>query len=39
MFTQYISRIMDFEREVDQMVYEVYGLTNEEIRAVEAEVK
>lgn len=33
------ARIKELEREIDQMVYELYGLTEEEIRIVEGEGK
>jgi len=32
-----IRQIVALEREIDQMVYQLYGLTEEEIRIVEGE--
>ena len=31
------TQVKEYERQIDQMVYELYGLTEEEIRIVEEE--
>jgi adenine-specific DNA-methyltransferase len=33
------AQVKEYERQIDQMVYELYGLTEEEIRIVEGETK
>lgn len=33
------AKVKELERQIDQMVYELYGLTPEEIAAVEGEAK
>ncbi|MFO7985529.1 MAG: hypothetical protein R6U38_06660 [Desulfatiglandaceae bacterium] len=33
------AQVKEYEKQIDQMVYGLYGLTNEEIRIVEGEAK
>lgn len=33
------AKVKEFEREIDEMVYELYGLTEDEIAVVEGSVK
>ncbi len=33
------ARVKELEREIDQLVYQLYGLTEDEIRIVEGEAK
>ena len=33
------AQVKEYERQIDRMVYELYGLTNEEIKIVEGETK
>ena len=33
--TQKIAKVKEYERRIDQMVYKLYGLTEEEIKIVE----
>ena len=33
------AQVKEYEKQIDRMVYELYGLTNEEIKIVEGETK
>jgi len=33
------AKVKEYERQIDQLVYELYGLTEEEIKIVEEEAK
>jgi adenine-specific DNA-methyltransferase len=33
------AQVKEYEKQIDQMVYELYGLTEEEIKIVEGDVK
>lgn len=33
------AKVKEYEHQIDQLVYELYGLTDEEIRIVESSIK